>query len=399
MSTAAMPPAEPRGRLEAIDLLRGLVMVLMALDHVRDFFHAGVFRYDPLDPATTTVLLYATRWVTHLCAPTFVFLAGVSAYLQCARGKPVAGLSRFLLTRGLWLVFLELTVLSFGWSFGFPYVPFLQVMWAIGWAMVALAGLVWLPAGAVLAIGLGVVAGHNLLDAVTPQQFGNFSALWVVLHQVGPLVLGGTPVGLSTYPLLPWIGVMATGYGMGALFLQPPGHRDRLWLILGGGMLLLFVALRWLNGYGDSDHWSAQDDLARTLMSFMRVSKYPPSLLFVLVTLGIALLLLPLLARLRGPVRQLLAVFGSVPLFFYVLHIYLAHGLAIAANAVAGRDASGLFNYLLNAFTAPERLQGLGFSLAGVYLAWAAVLALLYLPCRWWAKVKARRREWWMAYL
>jgi uncharacterized membrane protein len=386
-------------RLREVDMLRGLVIVLMALDHARDYFLNGAFAFNPLDPERTHAALYVTRWITHLCAPTFVFLAGVSAFLQAAKGKPRPELSRFLLTRGLWLVALELTVLSFAWSFAVPFSLFLQVIWAIGCSMVALAALVWLPRPVVLAVGIAIIAGHNLLDSWTPAQFGRLSLAWTFLHEGGPLILGGKPIGFVSYPVLPWIGVMALGYGLGHLLLEEGRHRDRTLVLLGGAMIALFILLRGLNSYGDPKPWVSQGDVVRSAMAFLDVDKYPPSLMFVLATLGIALALMPLLARLRGPAAGMLLSFGAVPLFFYVVHIYLVHGLAIATNAALGRDVSGLFNFFINMARSPERHLHLGFPLAGVYVAWLVVLAIMVPACRWWAKVKRTRRDWWLAYL
>lgn len=410
MTTNATPPLSAE-RLSEIDMLRGFVIVLMALDHVRDYFFAGGLLVDPLDPAQTTPLLYATRWITHLCAPTFIFLAGVSAYLQARKGKTGAALSRFLLTRGLWLIFVEATILSFGWSFGFPYPFFLQVIWAIGWSMVALAALVLMPRAAVLAIGLAIVFGHNLLDPLTPAQFGGASLLWTFLHEGGPIFIGQQPIGLAAYPILPWIGVMAVGYGAGPLFVEPAAARDRKLLMIGAAMLVLFLLLRFTGLYGEPQavaatgnyaaggSWRDQTGPGAQIMTFFNVQKYPPSLLFLLATLGVAALLFPLLSRIKGFAAKALLAFGAVPFFFYVLHIYLVHALAIAANAAAGRKVDGFFDYLINAFTAPEKLDGLGFGLAGVYLAWVAVLAILYPACRWFAAVKKRRKDWWLSYL
>lgn len=400
----------PGARISEIDMLRGLVIVLMALDHVRDYFIAGGgFASDPLDPTTTTPWLYTTRWITHLCAPTFVFLSGVSAYLQFAKGKPTPSLSGFLLTRGLWLIFLEATLLSFGWSFGFPYPFFMQVIWAIGCSMLALAVLVWLPRTVVLAIGVAIIAGHNLLDPITPDQFGAASLLWSILHEGGPFFVGEQPIGLIAYPILPWIGVIALGYGMGALFTRPAPSRDRTIFLIGIAMLALFVVLRWSMIYGDpafaagpetvARDWRDQTSLGAAIMVFLDVQKYPPSLQFVLATLGVIFTIWPLLARLRGPVASVLNTFGAVPFFFYVLHIYLVHALAIAANAALGKPIEAFFGYMLHAFTAPELFAGTGFSLPWVYVAWVVVLALLYPACRWWQGVKARRRDWWLSYL
>jgi uncharacterized membrane protein len=398
-SLAAAPALAAGTRLQQIDMLRGLVMMLMALDHLRDYMHAGAFTFDPLDPDRTNAALYATRWVTHLCAPIFVFLAGVSAFLQAAKGKTAPQLSLFLLTRGLWLVVLELTVIGFGWAFVIPFPIFLQVIWAIGWSMIALAALVWLPRTVVLVIGIAVIAGHNLLDPLTPAQFGPFGIVWQFLHEGGLVMANGAPIGLAAYPILPWFGIMAFGYGLGGLFLEPAGRRDRTLLVLSVAMLALFAVLRGLNLYGNPAPWQAQEDFVHNAMAFLNVSKYPPSLMFTLATLGIGFALLALLARLRGSVGGVLLTFGAVPFFFYVLHIYFMHVMAIAANAAAGRDVSGQFNFILNSFTQPEKMLHLGFPLAGVYAAWILLLALLYPLCRWWAGVKRTRRDWWLSYL
>lgn len=397
-------------RVALVDTMRGLVIVLMALDHVRDYLHAGGLTINPLDPAQTTPLLYATRWVTHLCAPTFVFLAGVSAFLQASRGKTGMALSGFLFTRGLWLIFIELTVLSFGWSFGFPYPFFLQVIWAIGWSMIALAGLVLLPRAAVLAVGLVIIFGHNLLSPLTPQDFGGAALLWTLLHEGGPVFMGETPVGIAAYPVLPWIGIMAAGYGLGPIFLRDDKARDRTLLALGAGMLGLFVVLRFFELYGNGGaggsgpflggaSWRAQPTAGAQAMVFLDVQKYPPSLMFTLATLGMMFVLAPLLARLRGAAAHVLLVFGAVPFFFYVLHVYLVHGLAIVANTAAGKPVAGQFGYMLNVFTAPQKFAGSGFSLPWVYVAWIAVVAILYPACAWWAALKRRRKDWWLSYL
>lgn len=407
--------SSPAGRISEIDILRGLVIVLMALDHVRDYFFDGAGMIgvggNLLDPAATTNAIYITRWITHLCAPTFVFLAGVSAYLQFARGKSRPQLARFLATRGLWLIFLEITVLSFGWSFGFPYPFFLQVIWAIGWCMLALAALVWLPRAGVLAIGVVITFGHNALDPINARELtGAAQMLWTFLHDGGPIFIGEQPIGLFGYPILPWIGIAALGYGLGGLFTeQDTSKRDRQIFLLGVAMLAMFLLLRAAMIYGDPafatgpegewKDWRDQTDLRAALMVFFDVQKYPPSLQFTLVTLGVVLMLWPLLARLRGPVASVLETFGAAPFFFYLLHVYLIHLLAIAANAAMGRDPSALFDYMINVFTAPEKFAGLGFSLPWVYVAWIVVLALLYPLCRYWQKLKQRRRDWWLSYL
>jgi uncharacterized membrane protein len=263
----------------------------------------------------------------------------------------------------------------------------------------------------VLAIGLIIVFGHNLLDPITPEQFGGASLLWKFLHDGGLIFIGQQPIGLAAYPILPWIGVMAVGYGAGPLFVEPAPARDRKLLLIGAGMLTLFAALRFTGVYGEpaaaadtgnyvaAGGWRSYETIGAQVMAFFNVQKYPPSLVFLLATLGISALLLPALSRLKGAPAAALLAFGAVPFFFYVLHVYLVHALAIAANAALGRDVSGLFNYLINAFAAPEKLDGLGFALPGVYLGWIAVLVILYPACRWFADVKRRRKDWWLSYL
>ena len=389
--TAAAGPAA--GRIASVDLLRGLVIAVMALDHVRDYFHAEVLQFDPLDLERSYPVLFATRWVTHFCAPVFVLLAGVSAFLQGGR-KTRPELSRFLLTRGLWLILMELTVISFGWSFRLDFL-FLQVIWAIGWSMVVLAGLLWLGWRAVLAVGVVIIAGHNLLDPLQPQAFGAWAPLWMALHDAGPILLGGKLHGFFAYPVLPWIGVIALGYGLGPVFrLEPVARRRTLWTI-GALMVGLFLALRLADGYGDPDHWQAQRTLGRTIMDVASTTKYPPSLLFVCMTIGPALLLLPFLERVKGWAAEPWLTFGTVPFFFYILHVYLAHGLSAAWALANGFPVWGVADL----FRGTQGLEGWGVSLAAAYGVWLVVLIALYPACRWFAALKRRSRDWWLSYL
>ncbi|HXE58022.1 MAG TPA: heparan-alpha-glucosaminide N-acetyltransferase domain-containing protein [Gemmatimonadales bacterium] len=387
---AVSPPAPPTShRLDAIDLVRGVVMVVMVLDHVRAYFTEA--RFDPTDLGRTSAALFLTRWVTHICAPTFVFLAGTSAWLS-GRRRTTAELSRFLLTRGAWLVLLELTVVSFAWylNLRFELGAFAQVIWAIGLAMTVLAALVHLPRAWVAAIGAALVAGHNLLDGITPASLGASAPLWTALHVQGPL--GGLPV-FVVYPLLPWIGVMALGYAAGPLLATPAGRRERL-LGLGAVVTLTFVALRWTNLYGDPRPWAPQDDAVFTALAFVNLTKYPPSLLFLLMTLGPMFLLLGAAERARGPVARALVTVGRVPLVFYVAHLYLVHLLAVGAGALAGTDPGKLLTVFM---LFPEDH---GFGLPVIYLAWAIVVVALYPLCRWAAALKARHRAaWWVSYV
>lgn len=408
MATAAIPDrtrdplVEPAGgltrggaaRLDTIDALRGLVIAIMVLDHVRDYFHLGALSYDPTDPLRTTSMLFATRWITHLCAPTFVFLSGVSIYLQRANGKPPAELSRFVLSRGLWLIFLELTVVSFAFNFGWPF-AFLQVIWAIGFGMVAMAALARLGPRAVLAIGVAILALSPLAAAATADPSTAAAAVARALL-LAPDVLAGGYV-LAMYSAIPWLGVMCLGFGLGPLFLMPADQRRRAVLILAGLLLAIFAVLRVVNGYGDPAPWAVLPTPAQTIMSFLNVSKYPPSPAFVCATLGCSMLLFLALERLRGPVLRVLLDFGRTPLMTYVAHIFIAHGLMLAVAAAMGQP--GLAIDIVHRAFAGTFPPGWGFSLPVVYAIWALVVALLIPLARWFAGVKRRRRDWWLGYL
>jgi uncharacterized membrane protein len=382
VARVATAASRARARLVSIDVLRGFVIVLMALDHVRDYFTNAHF--DALDLSQTNGPLFLTRWITHFCAPTFVFLAGISARLVASR------LSRFLFTRGLWMIVLEITVVNFAWSFNLQYQAglFLQVIWAIGVSMIVLAALVHLPMRAIAVFGIVVIAGHNLLDGIAPTQFGAWAPLWSVLHVRGPV-----PFGIISYPLIPWIAVMALGYVAGSLFQLDPQTRQRRLVQAGLAALALFVVLRYTNLYGEPVHWSVQDTWLRTVLSFIDVRKYPPSLLYLLVTLGGATLLLAAFESARGRLVTILRTFGRVPLFFYVLHIALAH---LAAGLIALAMGFGT-SVLTNPF--PLLPKTWGFDLPMVYVAWLAVLVALYPACKWYAEVKRRRTDWWLSYL
>jgi uncharacterized membrane protein len=368
-------------RIVSIDVLRGLVIALMALDHTRDFFGGGSFNpRDVTDPA-----LFLTRWVTHLCAPTFIFLAGLSAFLY-GRGRSVAETSRFLLTRGLFLILVDLTLIKFGWRFEFDFFRIgAGIIFAIGASMIALAAFVWLPRLAIATGALIMIAGHNLLDGIRAEAFGQMAWLWHFLHAPGEVTRDGGVGVYVLYPLVPWIGVMAAGYVLGPVMQREPEERRRLLYLLGAAITLGFVLLRASNLYGDPQSWAAQDNWLSTLLSFLNCEKYPPSLLFLMMTLGPALILLGLFETARGVFASILSVFGRVPFFFYVVHIYLIHALAlITAFAAIGVVAT---------------TAQLGFSLWVVYLVWLIVLALLYPVCRWFAALKARGRGWWWSYL
>jgi uncharacterized membrane protein len=365
----------------------------MVLDHTRDYFHISAYTFDPTDPARTHLLLYLTRWVTHLCAPTFVFLAGVSVYLQGANGKDKPQLTRFLLSRGAWLIVLELTVISFGFNFALPFV-FLQVIWAIGVSMILLAGLIWLPRAVTAIVGVLIVAGHQLLAPITPADLGVLAPLWTVAFKVGPPPIGP---GFIAYPAIPWFGVMCLGYAIGPVFKQEPARRNRTLFLIAVGAIALFCVLRAINGYGDPAHWRAYPSATATVMSFFNVSKYPPSLLYVLITLGVSLLCMLAFQQLRGLLATVLLAYGRTPLFTYVLHIYVVHGASLVVAMLAGYPASSHANFLADPFRLFK--AGFGFNLLVVYVAWLTILVALYPASRWFAEVKRKRREWWLSYL
>jgi uncharacterized membrane protein len=400
VAPASSSVAAPRpDRLESVDLLRGIVMVLMAIDHTRDFFHFGaVHGFDPLDLTTTTVPLFLTRLITHFCAPVFIFLAGTGAFLSGTRGKSKSELSWFLLTRGAWLVLLELTFIHWaGWTFTVNLHSNVgAVIWAIGWSMVVLAALVHLPVWAIATVGLTMIVGHNAFDGVKPESWGAAAWLWRVLHAGGSIEFAPKYFLYVAYPLIPWVGVMAVGYAFGQILQHTAAERQRWMLRLGIGLIVAFVLLRCTNAYGDGHRWSAQKNGVFTVLSFLDCVKYPPSLCYLLMTLGPALVGLALLDRKIPALLRPLLVFGRVPLFYYLLHLPLLHGLAVLAESIRLGSAPWLFG---DRNTHPEPVATAGFGLIGTYLAWLVAVALLYPVCRWFAEVKRRRREAWLSYL
>lgn len=397
---AAAPPAP---RVEAIDALRGAVMILMALDHVRDFVHRGAMSASPTDLATTTPVLFLTRWVTHLCAPTFMLAAGLGAFLWWQRGRTRTQLSVFLLSRGAWLMLLEVTVMRVAYDFDLVSRDpvFLLVLWVLGLCMVGLAALVWLPIPALATLSLAVIVLHNGLDGVTADRFGSAAGVWNLLHQPGAFLIAGTPV-IVGYPLIPWLAVMALGFCAGPLFLVERQRRRRLLATIGAAAIVWFVAERAINGYGDPVPWAAQSSPVYTVLSFLNTTKYPPSLDFLLMTLGPALLALAWLDRPELKPSNPLVVFGRVPLFYFVLHFYLAHLVAVLlAFARYGGSARAFVLHRLPSMGGDATLfpPRFGEDLWVVYLVWGVIVLALYPACRWFGDLKARRREWWLSYL
>jgi uncharacterized membrane protein len=379
-----------RARVESIDVLRGVVMILMALDHVRDYFGAPG---NPTDPARASAALFFTRWVTHFCAPVFFLLTGTGAFL--ARGRrSTPDLSRFLIARGVWLVLLELTLFRcFAYQFNVDYrVTMLVILWALGWSMIVLGLLVYLPVWAVTALGVALIATHNLFDGIRG------GALWTMLHGQG-FVAGPPHAVFVAYPLVPWIGVTAAGYGLGQVFAWPAGRRRHFLLRSGLAMSAAFVALRAANIYGDPSGWRLQASAARTLLSLLNATKYPPSLLFLLMTLGPALALLAWLDRATPRLLEPALTFGRVPLFYFVLHMPLIHLAAVAACWWRYGTAHWMFESPTIAsypFTQPP---GWGYALPVVYAVWVGVVVALYPLCRWFAGVKQRHSAAWLSYV
>ncbi len=392
-ATGAARAAAPR--VDSVDVLRGMVMVLMAIDHVRDFVGPGIPGGGAMDVEASGPALFFTRWITHFCAPVFVLLAGTGAFLQAARGKGRGELSRFLLTRGLWLVLLELTVVRFGWTFdpGYHMTP-LQVIWAIGWSMVALAGLVHLPVRVVGGLGIAMIALHNALDGIAPERFGALAPLWAILHVASPLRFGPGHMAWIAYPLVPWIGVMASGYALGAFLGDDPALRKKRLLATGFALTAAFVALRALNVYGDPLPWTPKASALYTAFSFLNCTKYPPSLLYLLMTLGPALVALGLLEGRDFPGKRVTLVFGRAPLFYYLLHLPLAHLLGGALYMAKYGPA------VLDWDTGPMATPPAPFSLPVVYACTLLVVLILYPLCRWFGDLKRRRRDLtWLSYL
>jgi uncharacterized membrane protein len=389
---------QPKSRVRSVDALRGFVMIVMALDHIREFLHVGAMTFQPEDLTRTTTVLFFTRWITHICAPVFMFTAGLGAFLWLRPGRTLNQLSHFLWKRGLWLVVLELTVLRFAVDSSFSGFVLLSILWALGWSMVALGFLVHVPIRALTIISIAVIALHNLLDPVTASQFGAAAWVWNILHQPGVFAAGGATV-LVAYPLVPWIAVMAAGFCFGPVLAFDPPRRRRWMVRIGLGLTFAFLLIRGINVYGDPRRWSEQIP-GMTVLSFLRCTKYPPSLDFLLMTLGPALLLLAFLDRFTLPKTSPLIVFGRVPLFYFIAHFYIVHALTIPFALLR----YGYAGFLLN----PSPSMGgpmdayppnYGYPLWVVYAVWAAVVALLYPLCLWFARLKERRSDWWLAYL
>lgn len=392
----------PASRVPRIDALRGLVMIIMAIDHTRDFFHFSAMHFDPTDLTKTTPILFFTRWITHYCLPMFMFSAGMGAFLFGQRHTK-SELSRFLLTRGLWFVVVELAVMQFSYNFTFSsqLTIFLLVLYIFGICFIVMAALVYLPVRWLAVLSVAVILFHNLLDGINAVRFGSYAWVWNILHQPGIFTVAGHTV-LTIYPLLPWVAVIGAGYCFAQIFLLDQTVRRRIMLRTGLALTVAFVVIRAINRYGDPAPWSHQKSAIFTLLSFLNCTKYPASLDFLLMTLGPAILVLAYFDKLKFKETNPVMVFGRVPMFYFVLHFYLIHALAVLAAFLryGGSAATFIFNPPPS-FGGPANLfpPDFGYRLWIVYAVWILVLALLYPLCRWFAKVKATRRDWWLSYL
>lgn len=401
MTATNATPALKR-RIQSIDIVRGVIMLIMALDHTRDFFHYLGINSDPTNLTNTTPILFFTRWITHFCAPNFIFLSGISAYLAGMKRSKIE-LSGFLIKRGLWLILIEVVVLTFAFTLNpFYNVIILQVLWAIGLSMVILGLLVRLPVKVIAIIGAVIFFSHDLLDYAHLPKTGIGYALDSLFFTArGSVIpLGHTHVIFDLYAVIPWTGVMMLGYAFGMLYARgyEENKRRRVLLQTGVATLVLFIVLRLINLYGDPAPWSVQKNAVFTVLSFLNVSKYPPSLLYLLMTIGTALIALALTEKVHSKVAAVFIVYGNVPFFYYVLHFYLLRLINIILFFASGFNTSQIVSRnggLLSVFDPP----GFGFSLGVVYLVWLTVIVALYLPCRWFSNYKRSHFQWWLSYL
>lgn len=378
-----------KGRIYAIDTLRGIIMVIMALDHVRDFFTN--VHYDPLDLTKTSAMLFLTRWITHFCAPTFVFLSGVSANLSLSKRNDKREASLFMIKRGLMLILMDVTIICFGFMVDPEFhTKTLQVFWAIGCSMIVLAGLIHFKPVYIALFGLILIFGHNALDSIHAVTFVNFRLLWMLLHESG--FYHGKSL-IVIYPIIPWIGVMAVGYVFGNFFKLDARSRKALFIKIGLACLGLLLILRGFNIYGDPVEWHTQDIWWKSIFSFINFYKYPPSLSYLLATIGVSILSLAFLDNINNKLTRIFTVYGRVPMFYYIAHIYLGHGIQLIFAFLGGYQMKDFFRGIFVGYD-----PSFGYGLPVVYLVWIFVVVALYLPCKWFMKIKQTRTDQWLRY-
>lgn len=402
-----MQPTASKTRIQSIDVLRGLVMVIMALDHIRDYLYktdlsqTADAALNPTNMKTTFAMLFFTRWITHFCAPIFVFLAGVSVYLMCRR-KSKDAVSGFLIKRGLWLVFVELFIITFAWTFNpFFNLFILQVIWAIGISMIFLGVVIHLPYKVILVTGIIIVAGHNLLDIPSARDAlkSNLITDLVYCGNFSLYHIAGDHSMIIVYAFLPWTGIMLLGYCFGRLYEKDMDERLRRKALLriGCGLTILFVVLRLINGYGDPVPWSTQPRGAvYTVLSFFNVNKYPPSLMYACMTLGPGILFLALIERVQNKFTAIMNTYGRVPLFYYVIHLYVIHIIGVIIFFAQGFTDKDIVKSGIPFWFKPN---GLGYGLWGVYATWLIVVLLLYPLCKRYNRYKNTHTKWWLSYL
>lgn len=389
---------ENKPRIASIDHLRGIVMLLMALDHVRDYFHYDAFFYEPTNLDQTTPVIFFTRFITHYCAPVFVFLAGTSAFFVGRRMEKKA-LSTWLVKRGFWLIFLEITVVKLAWYFKLNFSTIdLMVIWVLGACMIVLAGAIHLPKKFIIIISIIGIAGHNLLDGLS---FNNevINNICILFHEMGPIMIGETVIFVA-YPLIPWVFVMPLGYYFGELYASsfPSEKRKSILLKMGLGLIAGFLVIRGINVYGDLNPWVAMDTFSYTVLSFFNVHKYPPSLDYLMITLGPAFIFLAVSEKWQNGLWEKIAIVGKVPMFFYLIHIFVIHGLACIAAELTGFGFSALV--IDGWITEVPELRGYGFDLSMVYFVWLAIILMLYPLCKKYYHYKfANKDKWWLSYL
>ena len=391
-------------RLTSLDALRGTVMVIMAIDHIRDFFDSYSMSNSPTDLSQASAIMFLTRWITHFCMPVFMFSAGAAAFLWWNRGQKTRGqLCWFLATRAVWFLVLEVVVMNFAYSFNLSAhgLTLLLVLYIFGACMLLMAAFIYLPLHGLAVLSIAIISLHNLLDPWSVSQFGKFAWAWHLLHQPGVIKLGNHPA-FVVYPILPWIGVMAAGFCFGQLFILDDTVRRRITLRLGLYLTAAFLVIRAINIYGDPSHWTTQKSVVFTVLSFLNCTKYPASLDYVLMTIGSALVLLSWYDRLRFSSRNPLIVFGRVPLFYFILHFYAIHFLLGVVSYI--RYGSRTFSFIFNAMPAmggPRDVypQNFGYPLWVTYAIWIGLVAALYPLCRWFGQYKATHHLWWLSYL
>lgn len=392
--------SQPKQRIQSIDILRGIVMLIMAIDHVRDFFHITAFTDSPTNLDTTTPQLFFTRWITHFCAPTFVFLSGTSAFLAGQR-RSKSELSAFLIKRGLWLVLIENIILTLAFTFNPLYNLLIwQVIWAIGWSMVILGLLVRTSIKLIIALGFIIVFGHDIIDHIPiPQQGTEHVLMSIFFTALGTQIkYGNQRFIFDLYAIIPWTGVMLLGYGFGKLYKQDYDalKRRKIILTLGFAVTIFFILIRFINQYGDPVHWSTQKNGLYTFLSFLNVSKYPPSLCYTTMTIGPGLICLSLIEPIQNKFTKILSMYGRVPFFYYILHFYLIHTICVILFFATGHTSKDIVDTNTPFLFRPQHF---GFNLWIVYAIWLFVILVLYKPCKWFDAYRKTHHQWWLSYL